>query len=393
MVAAPRVLIVTRRFWPLASDSCYRVLNLAATWATCGWKPQVLTASWHSAWPEQVTVSEVPVNRLGPAPTTPFRARRYTRALGEWLGQRLSQFDLIYCDAPDEDAARIFSVAADRGQLPCVVRYAPDEPAAGLGSDTLASKTLAVCRKADAIVVPRPSAHRRLIQSGVPDEKIVGIHDHCLRPFVRSRESRSAARVALADINYELFLRAEDPLIICPACIQRSRGLELVVHALGPVLENHRGMRLWIVGDGPHRESFFEHARRIGLRHQILFPGSFEDMELVYQAADLCILPSPGDSLGWLLPAALASGLPLFACASQDSRRLLGPAATQLTYETGNTESLVARVESWLARDGTVESATRAAGQHWSARGSVEAAWRDLYGRLNRCHSRQISSQ
>ncbi len=81
---APRVQLVTRRFWPLAGDVPWRWLAVATAMRTAGWHVEVITALWHSSWPARVELREFPVQRVFPSPTTPFRMRRAMRNLVEW---------------------------------------------------------------------------------------------------------------------------------------------------------------------------------------------------------------------------------------------------------------------------------------------------------------------
>ncbi|MCC6508016.1 MAG: hypothetical protein IT423_02840, partial [Pirellulaceae bacterium] len=116
MNSVPRVLLVTRRFWPLAGDNAWRLLALATEMRHAGWHVEVVTALWHSAWPKRVQLREFDVQRIGPSPTTPFRTRRYTRAVWEWIaeahqaaGRQGHPIDLVLIDSTEDETPALLA--------------------------------------------------------------------------------------------------------------------------------------------------------------------------------------------------------------------------------------------------------------------------------------------
>lgn len=382
MSPAPRVLLVARRFWPLASDSSLRVLSLAAAWRQAGWRPTVLTAQWHSAWPESVFLRDVPVKRIGPAPTTPFRMRRYVRAISDWIARHRSDFDWLYFDCPEDEAAHVLHAQPSDSRPPLVCRFAPNELAAHWSSEMRFSKSLAVCRQADAVIVPRHSAQQRLVLGDISAAKIVCLPDCAWDHVSRQLDERTAARHALADINYELYLRGTDRLVLCPCELTRASGAELLVRAIGPVIEEVRGLRVWIIGDGHARERLGELLRRSGWRGAVVMPGTFEDLELLLQAADLCVLPTIGEGLGWILPHALDAGLPTLVCDGPDVGSMLSHDSRPLLFKNGETGELRDRIANWIDEPRTIDAAARTAATCLAPSNSVLQGWLELSRRL-----------
>lgn len=382
MTSAPRVLFVTRRFWPLANDNIWRLLSLAGALRNAGWEPQVLTAQWHAAWPAKITLRDIEIHRLGPSPTTPFRSRRYTRSVCDWIASRTSQFDCIIIDALEEDAVGLTS---HKGMdwPPILVRYDALESGRPL-EQRPDSKVTSVCQCAARVLIPHEHARRELVISNVSDHHVVYVPDVTPVRRIVDERTRWQARRACADINHELHLRADDRLIVTLADFTKQSGLDLLIHALGPIMDSRRGFRCWIVGEGPERSRIYDMLRRQGWRNDFLMPGTFEDAECVLSAADLCVLPGASQGLAWTLPAAVSSNLATLVCDSPSARARLGFDAQEIVFEQGNSLQLKAMLESWCINPRKFQNATEKISRHLMGAGSVVDCLGQTLGRLTR---------
>ncbi len=126
-IEGPRVLIVTRRFWPSCSDGTQRLIAWAKSLQSRGANLSILTARWHSSWSPRLDFCEMPVHRLEFAPTNPMRAARYSRSLADWVSKHGSSFDVIYCDAADLEAQVILTQVPGLHRPPVVIRFDPLE--------------------------------------------------------------------------------------------------------------------------------------------------------------------------------------------------------------------------------------------------------------------------
>lgn len=380
MISAPRVLFVTRRFWPLANDNVSRWLSLADALRNAGWQVQLLTAQWHSAWPEQVVLRDIRVNRIGPSPTTPFRAKRYARSVSDWLARNASAFDCIVIDSSEEEVLTLTAHPC-KELPPVIVRYDCYE---GVGPlvERQRARGHTACQQAALVVVPHEHARRQLVAASVPNGRIVYVPDGPICKISRDEQSRSCARRTLADINHELFLRSDDRLCICPSDLNKSAGLELLVRTLGPFMETHRGLRCWLVGDGPDRSRLFELIRREGWRHDFLMPGTFEDLDVVLAAADLCVVPGCSQGLSWQVPTALANGLTTFVCDSDAARSRLGNSAGALMFEQGNAQQLGTLLQSWFEKPSQWTSSMARISERLQSAPPIIERWRDIVAHI-----------
>jgi L-malate glycosyltransferase len=362
MTGGPRVLIVSRRFWPNCSDATQRLISWASSMVSCCASVSVLSARWHSSWSERIDVREMAVHRIELAPFNPLRSARYSRAIVEWVTKHCDEFDLIYCDAAELEAQAILSQVKNPLRPPVVVRFDPLELAMGSDARWLPSSvTLDACRRANFVIAPRADALQRLKAAGILDNKIFRIAD-TPSPISRTDTVRAAARNALADINHDLFVRSTDRLVVCAGELTRKWGIDLLIRAIGPLVQENRGLRVWLLGDGPERTLFYDQLRYNGWHNLIAMPGAFEDLDEILRVADLCVVPARGQGLGWLVPKCVASLIPVLAAEGAELRNIIPcEPDSPLTFRDGSADHLRDKLIRWLNEPQSIRQACVAA--------------------------------
>ena len=343
-----RVLVIARHFWPVTNDDTLRLYHWVQHLRELGAEVRVATPRWHNRWPRQIVCDGVTVQRIDYPPTHSLRMGRYARQLGNWLEQVAGEFDAIYCDAIDLEAAAVLNTP-QLTHLPLMVRYAA--PLTGSVDEALVplpAKTLALCRQANMILAADVRSQQQLLAAGLPRQIVVRkpqIHGCC---YDRRPEARRRARQMLGEINHDLFARSQDRVVVCPGELTRQWRVIELIHELAPLIENHRELRVWVLGDGRQRGSIYEALRHDGLHRVVAMPGLFTDLEEIFQAADLCIFPASGLGLGWLVPTCIASGVPLLVSDSLEARQQLESTADELTYAAKQPLALRQRFAQWL---------------------------------------------
>ena len=99
-----RLVLITRRFWPLVGGAEGVMANLAAEFASRGMEVTLLTAQWHPDWPVRVRYRGASVVRLSNPSLRGWGTFRYMRALERWLRHRAGQYDLVYVSMLKHDA-------------------------------------------------------------------------------------------------------------------------------------------------------------------------------------------------------------------------------------------------------------------------------------------------
>jgi UDP-glucose:(heptosyl)LPS alpha-1,3-glucosyltransferase len=165
-----------------------------------------------------------------------------------------------------------------------------------------------VYRKSSSIrvIVAQSQIERRLLMQlyRVPEHKIEVIYNG-----VDTTLFHPGSRDAASDTRRELGLADGQPALLFAAASDfRSKGLMLCLQALA--LTKEREARLLVVGDQPQRR-FLRTARELGISHRVSFLGRRSDIQTLYAAADLFLLPTIYEPFPNVNLEAMACGTPV----------------------------------------------------------------------------------
>ncbi len=166
---------------------------------------------------------------------------------------------------------------------------------------------------ADAVVVPTRAMETRLRELGVRSQIAVVASGIDVGRFAAGRRS--------AGLRATLGAPGGEPLALVVARLGREKGLELAIDALA----RSPGVRLAIVGEGPHRAALAAHAAAAGVADRVRFCGALPPAALpdVYASSDAFVFPSATETQGLVLAEALAAGLPIVAADVPATRDVL----------------------------------------------------------------------
>ncbi len=173
----PRVVLVTRRFWPLEGATETLLADLAAAWVALDAKTTVLTVRWQPDWPAKAEHRGLHVVRLRYPWPPAWGAVWYRFALGRWLVQHRSRFDVACVSTLGEDAFTTLGAAFHAG-FPVVLRAERsgwDGDVRGQLEARGGKRIKKRCYRAAALVAPNRAIERELIAGGYPRDRI-----HCL---------------------------------------------------------------------------------------------------------------------------------------------------------------------------------------------------------------------
>lgn len=143
---------------------------------------------------------------------------------------------------------------------------------------------------------------------GIPRKKISVIYEGTEIPPLPTPEQRREARARWG-------ITDNAPLLGCAGVFLPDKGQEWLIRALAALLPDFRNCRLLLAGDGPLRPRLEALARELGVAQAVLFPGFVRDVETVYAALDVFLLPSFFEALNNSLIAAMAHEIPSVAFA------------------------------------------------------------------------------
>lgn len=148
--------------------------------------------------------------------------------------------------------------------------------------------------------------------------------------------------------------RFAEPTIVHLGRLRKYKSVEVVLRAMVKIRETLPAAKLVVIGDGPHRSSLENEAKRLALGESVRFPGFMGPEELVtfLNRAHLLVNPSPKEGWGLTVVEANACGLPVVASDRPGLRDSVRDAETGFLVPYGDDAAFAARsLEILTGRD------------------------------------------
>lgn len=342
----PRLVLITRRFWPLVGGAERMMARLAIGLAARGCAVTVLTARWEEHWPTAIHYGGVPVVRLIHPPQRGWGTLRYMLALRAWLRQHAAEYDLVYVSMLKHDAHTAVGTVAERS--PVVLR------AEGAGSNGDCQWQRAArfghciarrCRRASCLVAPGAAIEQELLAAGYPPPRICHIPNGVAIPPPRTAAARTAARDALVEANPGLLLPLDAPMALYTGRLHQDKGLAQLIQAWKLLGSRWPTARLWIAGEGPQHRELARQIEELDLQGRVLLAGVFDEIDELLSAADLFVLPSYEEGMSLALLEAMAAGLPVVASDIPGNRPLVSDGEQGLLVPPRDAAALAAAID------------------------------------------------
>ncbi len=344
-----RIVLVTRRFWPLVGGTERELANLAGELAVRGCRVTILTVRWNRNWSAEIDLRGARVVRLPHPPRRGWGTFRYTRQLVRWLTQHRHRLDVVYVSTLRHEAYA--AVRALHGRVPVVLRA---ETAGRLGDclwqidATCGRRIKSECLKAAALVAPSWAVERDLKAAGYPRPRIHYLPRGVRIPPPRSANAKAAAQAALKQANPALTLPRRAPLAVCTARLHSGEALTSLLAAWKQIVARWPNARLWLLGGQTDRAVVEQQIKDMNVTGRVVQAGIFDDPADVLAAADLFVLPAAGPGTLPLLLEAMAAELPVVVQQSPEHRELIGDDEQGLSVPPGHSDALSAAIKRLL---------------------------------------------
>jgi len=129
-----------------------------------------------------------------------------------------------------------------------------------------------------------------------------------LHRFRRSPDARAATRRQIG--------LGGEPVVLCVARFHVDKGVDVLLRAVARARPRTPlgKARVLLVGDGERREFIAELARELGIGDRVTFMGVRSDLEQLYPAADVVVVPSRcAESCSLVTLESQACGVPVVA--------------------------------------------------------------------------------
>jgi glycosyltransferase involved in cell wall biosynthesis len=251
-----------------------------------------LVAAEGSALGERAAAIGVPVHRVSRGGFRLPTARLIRKLLAE------RRFDLVH--ANEAHAVTAAWLARVHRRLPFLISRRVGYP---IGKSWLAR---ARYRAAQCIVANSEWVAQQAVASGARREKVEVVHEGVEIPPLPSAEERRQAR-------RRWNVRPDAPLMGCVGVLLPDKGQEWLIRALAALRGAFPSARLLLAGDGPCRPTLEKLTQELGLGEAVIFAGFVKDIETVYAALDVFLLPSFFEALNNSLLLAMAYQTPSIA--------------------------------------------------------------------------------
>lgn len=375
--------MICQHYWPhMSSDAACRDVRLASALRRSGLGVEVLTPRYGADWPERLVHREVVVHRPLPAPRGRWSVRRYSKRLQGLLEAMAGRFETFFCSGLDEGLEALVRCQTPPGLTKVVLNGGTGSQFADLLSRSPRQLAL-MLNRLDAVIVPWASSQRALVGAGVDSERlrridigvgsgedwrssdggqwrqdaagpVAGVNSNRSQPdstqVGRTRPAITALQTALAEVNNDLALGRHSQVVMAIGRMTADAGMLVLADAMIPLIDHWDDLRLWLIGDGPDRETIHQHLHYHGVRHSCAMPGTFVERDDLLAIADVLVVPSPCDALEDTLPAAVAAAVPLVVADCPETRAFFAGLESLLGwFQPGDRSSLRASIRDALS--------------------------------------------
>lgn len=137
----------------------------------------------------------------------------------------------------------------------------------------------------------------------------------------------------------------DEPTLLFVGRLQERKRVDLLISACAALAPQHYP-RLWIVGDGPAKNSLETLARQIYPKTKFFGARRAEELQPFFRQADLFILPGTG---GLAIQQAMSFALPVIAAEADGTQADLVRQANGWQIPPGNLEALVSTLKIALS--------------------------------------------
>lgn len=132
---------------------------------------------------------------------------------------------------------------------------------------------------------------------------------------------------------------AEDFLMVCVGRLGNEKRLK----DIKPMLEKlGKGVRLCLVGGGPQEEELKEYFK--GTNTIFMGQMSGDDLSSAFASADVFVMPSDSETLGFVVLESMASGVPVVGAKAGGIPNLIDDGVDGFLVQPGDTEGYVEKL-------------------------------------------------
>jgi glycosyltransferase involved in cell wall biosynthesis len=330
MTSNMKVIIVSSNYEPVIGGAESQAKILAHTASILGVDVTVLTQPQPNMPVEERVNGVQIVRRLTALKLGPIWGMTYIYSTYKWLNKLMDKNTVIH-----NQTAYLHSIPSvylgNRLNVPSVVRYAcagDIGDVARLNNSHWKKLLLSSIKQADRHIVLSQQIRAELLASGIRDDTITyrpnGVDTDRYIPKTFEAQGKGTEHFKLLFVGR----------------FTEQKGLSFLLKALSNIQSENWSLDIY--GYGPLEEELKELSRKLLIESKVVFHGVSDNMPMVYQEADLLVLPSLYEGMPNVVLEAMASGLPVIATDIGGSRELMEKWAAEWLVSAGNVSALTA---------------------------------------------------
>lgn len=135
--------------------------------------------------------------------------------------------------------------------------------------------------------------------------------------------------------------------ILSVSNLNKSKGIDLNIRAVGSLIEKYPGIMYYIIGDGPEKENLMKLVSELKLGRNVVFLGRLpHDAVLSYMAESFIFsLPSYEEGFGVVYIEAMAQGRPVIGVKGEGIEDVIIPGKNGFLVEPRNYEDIARTID------------------------------------------------
>lgn len=196
----------------------------------------------------------------------------------------------------------------------------------------------AMFRLCDRVVCNSEAAADRLIESGLPQGKVVIIPNALPDEFFAS--PKPAMPKVPGVVRVGLIARMNT----------RIKGHEVLLRAVARLAPRFPNVEFFLIGDGPLRPDLERTAAALGVSQRVRFLGERRDIPALLASIDISVLPSSSESLSNAILESMAAGVPVIATDVGGNPELVRDRETGLLFPAGDEDKFIEFMERMIGQ-------------------------------------------
>ena len=295
------------------------------------WEPRVYCLSGPGKLAERLTAADVPVRPLGASSRRDLRVISRLRSELHKFRPELLQTFLFHANMAGRIAAWRTGVSVVVSGIRVIEQDARWRMHLDRRTKQLVSHTVCVSEAVAA-------AYRSL---GFPNPDISVIRNGV------DIERFAAAPADLAEFG----IPANAQTWLAVGRLHPQKGFDVLVDAVGPVLDANADMHLLIVGEGQQRPELERRILASAHSERMHLVGRREDVPSLMRACDAFVLSSRWEGMPNVILEAMAAGLPVVATDVEGVREIVIDGKTGIVVERTSAEALSVGIQRLMSTD------------------------------------------